>query len=253
VDDPASVLQGELVSAFEALYTGLRQADARFEQHGAYVFVSCPRLPLPSFNGVWSGDDDTAAAVALERELARVRATGVPPGVVARDDGAPRLLGEARKLGLTETMAVPGMIVTPAGFRPAGADGVEIEASRDEAALAEASEVMAAGFEAPAEWFRLLNGSDQSTVYVLRAGGRAVSAALSFPGKHGVGIFNVATPKEHRGRGYGAAVTSRAVADGLAVGAGFAFLQSSAIGESVYRRLGFEQVSSYTIASEPSG
>jgi predicted acetyltransferase len=63
-----------------------------------------------------------------------------------------------------------------------------------------------------------------------------------------VGIFNVATPKSHRGNGYGTAVTSRAVVEGFSAGAAFAYLQSSAIGESVYRRLGFEQVSTYTIA-----
>ena len=248
----ASTLHAELVSVFEALFARLGP-EARFEQHGAYAFVSYPRTPVPVFNGVWSGDDDSAAAAALGRELDRVRATGVSPGVLVRDDDAPGLLGEARRLGLTQATLVPGMIVAPDGFRPAHAEGVEIEIADDAAALSEACEVAAAGFSSPPEWFRELYGVERSTVYLLCAGGRAVSTALSFRGERGVGIFNVATPEEHRGRGYGAAVTSRAVADGLSAGAGFAFLQSSPIGESVYRSLGFEQVSSYTIASEPSG
>ena len=41
------------------------------------------------------------------------------------------------------------------------------------------------------------------------------------------GVFNVGTRPEHRGRGYGAAITSRVVSDGFAAGSELAFLQSS--------------------------
>ncbi len=48
-----------------------------------------------------------------------------------------------------------------------------------------------------------------------------------------------------RGRGFGAAATSAAVTAGFDAGAGSAFLQASAIGEGIYRRLGFEEVARY--------
>jgi predicted GNAT family acetyltransferase len=54
-----------------------------------------------------------------------------------------------------------------------------------------------------------------------------------------VGVFNVATPPEHRRRGYGAAITARVVSDGLAAGARWAWLQSSPAGYRVYEELGF--------------
>jgi predicted GNAT family acetyltransferase len=54
-----------------------------------------------------------------------------------------------------------------------------------------------------------------------------------------VGVFNIATPPARRRRGYGAAVTVRAVADGVAAGARWAWLQSSGAGYPVYDRLGF--------------
>ena len=60
-----------------------------------------------------------------------------------------------------------------------------------------------------------------------------------------VGIFNVATPPAHRRRGYGAAVTARAVSDGLAAGASWSWLQSSPPGYQVYQRLGFRTVESW--------
>jgi predicted GNAT family acetyltransferase len=49
-------------------------------------------------------------------------------------------------------------------------------------------------------------------------------------------VASVATPERHRGQGYGGAATAHAV---RASGATGAFLQSSPIGESVYRGLGF--------------
>jgi predicted GNAT family acetyltransferase len=116
---------------------------------------------------------------------------------------------------------------------------------------------MADAFDIPGDWFRpmytrdVLDAAD-ATVYTLVADGNAVSTALGIRCGDAVGIFNVATPERERGRGYGAAVTSRAVADAFDDGATFAFLQSSTLGEPVYRRLGFEHVSTYTLAYEPS-
>jgi predicted acetyltransferase len=65
------------------------------------------------------------------------------------------------------------------------------------------------------------------------------------------GVFNVATPRQHRGRGYGAAVTARAVRDGFRAGASLAFLQASDAGFGVYRRLGFRHVEDYVLLTRP--
>jgi hypothetical protein len=248
----AGLLHRELVDAFAALISS--HPEATLERRNGYVFVSYPPAPLPALNGVWSGDDDASAAAALEGELERVRATGVPPGVTVLDDRAPLLLAEARRLGLSETLLLPGMSLSPDRFRPADAVNGEIEIVADDEALAEACEVMCAGFEVPVDWFRDMYRPDRlgdAVVYLLRQNGRPASTALGYPGRDGFGIFNVSTGDDWRGRGYGAGVTSRAVADGFAAGATFAYLQSSAMGESVYRRLGFEQVSTYTLAYAP--
>src|SRR6266550_3810927 len=65
-------------------------------------------------------------------------------------------------------------------------------------------------------------------------------------------VISVATPSEHRGRGYGAAITWHAVREGFATGAELAYLQASAIGESVYRRLGFREVVTYLLLTRPA-
>jgi predicted GNAT family acetyltransferase len=250
VNGAADALHDALIEALATLVRSLPGGD--FEDRGGYFFVSYPAAPLRIFNGVWSGNDDAAAATALAADLERVRTTGVEPGVSVLDTRAPRLLAEAQRLGLTETAAIPGMVAHRSDFRATTVRGAEIRLAADDAALAHACELMAEGFELPAEWFRGIYRREvierHSAVYVLYAAGRAVATALAVRQGDAVGIFNVATPQPDRGNGYGTAVTSRAVADGFAAGASFAYLQSSAIGESVYRRLGFEQVSTYTIA-----
>jgi predicted GNAT family acetyltransferase len=67
----------------------------------------------------------------------------------------------------------------------------------------------------------------------------------------GVGIFNVATPAAERGRGLGAAVTSCALERAFGDGCTYAFLQTSTLGEPVYRRLGFRDAGDFTLAFAP--
>ena len=88
--------------------------------------------------------------------------------------------------------------------------------------------------------------------YVGRVGDSIVSTAVGITVDGATGVFNVATPPEHRGRGYGAALTSRVVRDGFAAGSRFAFLESSEIGYGVYRRLGFREVEQYVLLTRPA-
>ncbi|MDQ3822084.1 MAG: GNAT family N-acetyltransferase, partial [Actinomycetota bacterium] len=113
-------------------------------------------------------------------------------------------------------------------------------------------EVAAAGFEAPAEVLAALYGEEVAalpglSIYLGYDGDEPVSTAVGYVEDDAVGVFNVATPPEHRRRGFGATLTARAARDGFAAGAQFAWLQSSPAGESVYRRMGFRQVDTYNV------
>lgn len=89
------------------------------------------------------------------------------------------------------------------------------------------------------------------TVYVAYEQGQPVSTATSWLGEGGIGVFTVAPPPEFRRRGYGRAVTTRAVLDGFALGADLAWLQASPVGESVYRAMGFRAVDRYLLLGRP--
>jgi predicted GNAT family acetyltransferase len=87
--------------------------------------------------------------------------------------------------------------------------------------------------------------------YLGRVDGVDVSTSVGYTLGDLVGVFNVATPPEHRGRGYGAALTAEAARQGFAAGAELAWLQASAMGVPVYRRLGFREVEDYLLLTRP--
>ncbi|HEY8776156.1 MAG TPA: hypothetical protein VIM33_06690 [Gaiellaceae bacterium] len=228
---------------------------ARFERRDGYVFMSFPTLPLPSFNGVWPEDD--SAAGALGDALAEIEAEGFAAGVLTRSGETPAVDEAARKLGLTAAERIPGMVANAGDLEEAVVTELEVVRVETADGFAQALALAAEGFGVTADFLAPLympevTGLHGFEVYVGRVAGRDVTTAASYVVGGEVGIFNVATPAEHRGRGYGATITSRAAHEGLAAGAELAYLQSSGLGESVYRRLGFREVVSYELLMRPA-
>jgi GNAT superfamily N-acetyltransferase len=66
-----------------------------------------------------------------------------------------------------------------------------------------------------------------------------------------VAVFSVATPPEHRRRGYGGAISAHAARMGFEQGSDLAWLQTSDLGEPVYRRLGFQHSVMHSLLTRP--
>jgi len=81
--------------------------------------------------------------------------------------------------------------------------------------------------------------SAECNVYVGYAGGVAVASGLGWRSGRTIGVYAISTVPAARRRGYGAAMTVRVVADGIAAGCDVAVLQASAVGRPIYERLGF--------------
>jgi ribosomal protein S18 acetylase RimI-like enzyme len=240
-----------LEDAFERLFSAFE--GARFERRSDLVVALLPGMPIPQVNGAWVCEDTETAAAALPETLAEVEAAGERPWLQTRH-GHERARQAALALGLTHAELLPGMTVRPESFVEARAD-VEIgPVTLGE--VEEANRVLAESFEAPLNLFSRFSDAVQRSAetrwYVARAEGRIVSTAVGFTGDEAVGIFNVATPSQYRGRGFGAAVTSYALREGFADGADFGYLQSSTIGHGVYHRLGFRDVEEYTLLTRPA-
>ena len=237
-----------LRSAFERL-CGLFD-DARFERREGYDFIAFPPIPIAQFNGVWPLDD--RAAPALSAALAELDELGLPSSVQLRRGRTPSFQAEARRLGFTNELELPGMAASADGLPSAEASGLAISRVSGGPDLDDALETAAAGFGAPATAMAPLYtpdvlALDSFSLYLGRADGAPVSTSAGLDVDDTVGIFNVATPVEHRGRGYGAALTATAAREGFDSGAELAWLQSSAMGHSLYERLGFRDVETYVL------
>ena len=243
-------MQQGLEAVFARLYGGLE--GARFERRSDLVVAVNPSFPIPQCNGPWVVADTEAAAAALAGAIAEVEAAGAWPWVQTRA-GQHRAQRAARELGLTHVEHIPGMAMRPGELvepRPALEIG---HVSPGETAAANA--ILAASFETPTELFdrfgeRLARIAEASW-YVGRVDGEIVSTAVGFTVDGATGVFNVATAPERRGRGYGAALTARAVRDGFEAGSRLAFLQASDAGHGLYRRLGFRDVEEYLLLTRP--
>jgi ribosomal protein S18 acetylase RimI-like enzyme len=144
------------------------------------------------------------------------------------------------------------MAVTPDELRDPPPSNVQVLRVETADGLAQALAVGAVGFGISAELVASVYSLEVAALdglryYLARVDGRDVATAAGFTLGGATTIFSVATPPEHRGKGYGSAITAHAVRDGFAAGAQFATLQSSAMGESVYRRLGFREFARYVL------
>ena len=186
-------------------------------------------LPVPAFNGVWGVNRQVRA----EDVLAAVDefASGDLPWNVQLRPGYPAELDDAfqaRDLVCTEDvpfMVLPDATTVPA---PATPEMREVVSFGDvDAALT----LVEQGFGMPPELCRgllpvrmmFLPGT---TTWVAHDG---VDVSTALATLHGdmCGIFNVATPEQHRGHGYGRAATAQAIAMS---GGRSAYLQSSPMG-----------------------
>jgi ribosomal protein S18 acetylase RimI-like enzyme len=225
---------------------------ARFEPRSDLIVAVCPAFPIPQCNGPWVVEDSQAAVDGLPAAIAEVEAAGAWPWVQSRS-GHERTQAAARELGLTEVQRLPGMVVRPGELKAVDVE-LEIGTIADEE-IGEAVTVLSVAFGAPEELLARFTADlmtmPEVTWYVGRVDASIVSTALGFSVDGATGIFNVATPPEHRGRGYGTALTARVARDGFAAGSEFVFLQSSEIGHAVYRQLGFRDVEEYVLQTRP--
>jgi ribosomal protein S18 acetylase RimI-like enzyme len=238
-----------LLDTWQRLGTAAPGGWSRTEGGGAAVAASTG-VPLPTLNGVWVGSAQVEPEVI--RDLLEVlAATGLPHCLQVRPDDVGRLTVLAESLGMTADDQIPMMVLEgePRVAADQATSLVIRELTPPEAHLH--ARVAAAGFEAPEDPFlQLMTPSALAApgvrCYLGEIDGQAVTTGMGVTVGDRVGIFNIATPPEHRRRGYGTALTARAIADGYAAGATWSWLQSSAVGYRIYEQLGFQTVEEWS-------
>ena len=199
---------------------------------------------LHGLNGVWVTSPDARIDVVAGL-LDQIAATGLPHCLQARPGVAERLRDEASARGMQADEHIPLMVLEDPDEIATEAATERLSIRQLEPAEAPAhARLAAAGFEAPVQPFlQLMTPSVLAApglrCYLGEVDGTQVTTGLGLHLGSFVGVFNIATPEAHRRRGYGAALTARVIADGVAAGANWAWLQSSPAGYHVYERLGF--------------
>jgi N-acetylglutamate synthase len=204
-------------------------------------------IPAPPVNGVWTErpDPDMAGVAAL---LDAVAGTGVPYGLRLRpgSDEAVTKLASASGMVLAEEitlMAIDAEADIPAIPEPASLTIRQLAPEQAPRAAA----VGAAGFGVTEDTFLRAAGPDLLRLasvrcYTGEVDGQPVTTSLSLTLGGFTGIFNVATLPAWRGRGFGTAITARAVADGLAAGSRWCWLEATHAGLTAYRTVGFKAI-----------
>jgi GNAT superfamily N-acetyltransferase len=225
----------------------------------AGLAVLATGLPLRLFNQVLV--DGEPSPGALSEAVAILRTRGAPFSVTLRSGTDDELIPAVLGLGLRRHEPVPWMPgmalhpLPPAGSAPAPA-GLEIRRVDDEAGVGDHIAAAAAGFDMPAAWLVSIITVDlarrpDSNLYAGYLDGRPVVTGLGIRTGATMGVYNIATIEEVRGRGFGSAMTMRIVDDAAAEGCDVATLQASPMGRPIYERLGFRTVVEYVAYVEP--
>lgn len=220
-------------------------------------------LPFDWFNQILVEEDD-ATPDAVVAAVAGARAEGRRFVVRLRDGIDDRLIPILEGAGLMPPDTAdrtPGMVAFPIdreAIAGARAPGLEILRVSDAAGIDVHRRVVTAGFgSAPAVAWETaciaLLERPGCAVYVGFADGEPVVSGLGWPTGRTIGVYSIATVESARRRGYGAAMTARVVADGLAAGCDAAALQASELGRPIYERLGFRTVVRYAAYADRAG
>jgi N-acetylglutamate synthase len=246
-------------AASKVMTNAMPGAYERIGRSGVSLLYS--GIPVPTLNGIFTEtrNPDPAEIAALAEQLPGLKmpySIQLRRKLDSRTEADAAIERIAAKYGLTWYHVEPLMIHRgmPTLRAPeAAARSVRVARSEDLEAYAA---TLASAFEAPQEIMAKLAppelfAAPGAVGYVAESGGEIVAIGFGLTTGDAVGIFNIATLQDHRGRGYGRAVTERAVADGIAAGATFAYLQSSEVGFELYESMGFHEAEQWAYLMAP--
>ncbi|MFC6083838.1 GNAT family N-acetyltransferase [Sphaerisporangium aureirubrum] len=190
---------------------------------------------------------------ALDEVAAEAGRQGVPWSIMVRGEVSDEVAGLAARHGLVERGDLPFLVCAADDlvFRAGAGERKAVRrVGADESDLY--TEALTRGFEVHEDMLDSLMGggvldAGPITGYLAEESGRAAGTGLGIRVPGAVGVFNIAVLPAARGRGLGRAVTEAVLRDGVAAGAGAAFLHASAMGLPLYESMGFRVVETWTV------
>lgn len=212
--------------------------------------LASSRVPIRSFNNVLLTRTPVNSRALHSQIKAYFERRGVPFRLRVREAIAASADEVLVECGLRRKGGIPSLVLAPVSGERGAIAPLEIRRVADRQTLRQHVEVVAAGFDWSPDMLSqvfsealLHNGSWRG--YVGYVEGRLVASSQLITTNGVAGIYYVATLDEFRRRGFGEAMTRHALHEGAAAGCTMASLQASPLGQPIYERMGFRQVSYY--------
>lgn len=223
------------------------------EEDGLVFFAPGHHFPV-GFTGVMRTDRRVSAAETVARAKEWFGSQGLGFTFVVMEHRDADLVALLEETGVSRFGNSPGMALDaplPEGPLPPGVTIERVESDLQAREFADVSGAAYATYGMPpkialqqfadAAFFR----QPHVAAFLARVGDAASAAAMVLI-SHGVaGIYWVGTTPEARGRGLAERCTRRAGNAGFEMGAKVAALQASVMGEPIYRRMGYREITRY--------
>lgn len=208
-------------------------------------------------NAAFRADDGLDPGEFIERARAFFSPRGRGFAVWARTDVEEdrELITSAEAVGLRPVHEMPEMLLDRrADSSPpsAGAELRQVATPEDAAGFwrVAANAYLSNGF--PPEVFAYYDSheglwADNVAAFLAHLDGQPASIAMTIVTGGVAGIYWVGTTAEARGHGLARTLTATAVNAGFDMGAEIASLQASAMGEPIYKRMGFQRIFDYRL------
>lgn len=242
--------QSELVRRLEenwrltfSVFTALLPQGGVREPGGGLLIKT--GLPIAFFNMCFVNEDHPGLQDVVHEAASFFK--GFPYTVLV-PEGHAELIEICEAAGLRVSDKVPGMALSPIPEQPDTGE-LEVRSLRSDN-LSVYLDVFCEGFGFPREMAAQFVTEDLLKIeagdhLIGYAGDEPVAVASVFDSGDVAGVYNIATLPDHRGKGYGAAVTWAAIDRARERGRRHAILQSTEMGYPVYGRMGFETVRTY--------
>lgn len=251
--DPAAAVAANDRSLFEAWRTLARSSEAgEVVEDEGLLFVSFG-VPVALLNAafVTAAPAGGGADAMVERARSFFGQRGLPFLLRMPEAVVPAVQDAARRAGMAELDPLPGMMLDPVPpALPPHPRLVLRAAQPGQRSMDDYLRVLSEAFEVPPGLAQIFAAGPAVAAgrllpLVGYLGGEPVACSAMLLTDSVAGIYNVAVVPGQRRRGFGEALTWAAVAAGREAGAGVAVLQSSPLGEPVYRKMGFRTVTRY--------
>ena len=242
---------------FVEAYVSVSQVvpGGRTEQIGGLTAVRSG-MPGSSFNVVFGLDRPESYAQLRDGIKRLFLRTDTEFQIVTIPDTLDELEPIIQEMNLTEREVFPGMLLDPIpDLGRSQNDALQVRQISRPGDVADFLRTGASGFGTPPSYFDvwrdgILAGASlpwsRGANYQGYVGGKSVATSIRIRTGDVAGIYFVSTVPEFRRRGFGDAMTRRAISDGRSTGCTTAYLQASKMGRPIYERMGFSVLEEYS-------